>query len=142
MRRGLALVGVLLAGEARAARVALPLPELCARSEAVVVAEITGYEYQLNAQGLVETWSDLAILRVVHGRAPAGPARVVTPGGVVDGMRLSVSEAASLKVDHRYLLLLTPRPDGGFALTGGPDGAIPLGDEAAAVARLEGCRAR
>ena len=140
MRGWLALLGGLLLGQAEAARVGVPRPALCAASAWVVVAEITGHEYLVNDQGLVETWSDLAILRTVRGRAPAEPARVVTPGGVVAGMRLTISEAAELQLDGRYLLLLRPRPDGAWAPSGGPDGAIALGDEAAALRSLGGCR--
>lgn len=135
------LVVSLLAAEAQAARLAVPLPELCAASALVVVAEVTGREVHWGEQQLLETWSDLAIHQVLRGQAPTEPLRVVTLGGSLGGLRLEISEAPTLAVDARYLLLLSPRADGGWTLHGGPDGAIPLGDEVAARARLGSCLA-
>jgi hypothetical protein len=127
--------------EAAATRRAIPLPELCSRAALVVIAEVTGQEGAPGDPFPIETWSDLAITRVVRGDLPAETPRVVTPGGALGGMRLTVSEAPDLRVDGRYLLLLTPRQDGGWRVEGGPDGALRLGDEAAAVASLGGCLA-
>ncbi len=140
---GVGLLAALLGEPAHAARLSVPLPELCAESALVVLAEVTGSEAEPTEQGLVLTSYDLAVLRVIRGELPAEPPRVVVPGGSVGGARLLVSEAATLQVDGRYLLLLSPRAQGGYKVRGGPDGAIPVaaGEEEAALARLGGCRA-
>jgi len=126
---------------ALAMRVQIPRSELCDRAALVLVAEVTGQEGAPGARFPVETWSDLAVIRVLRGSLPAEAPRVVTPGGRIGELRLSISEAPELRVDGRYLLLLSPRQDGGWQVEGGPDGAVRLGDEAAAVASLGGCLA-
>lgn len=127
--------------EAAATRRAIPRPALCARAALVVVAEVTGQEGAPGDPFPIETWSDLAILRVLRGDLPEEAPRVVTPGGRIGDMRLTISEAPELRVDGRYLLLLSPRQAGGWQVEGGPDGAVRLGDEATAVASLGGCLA-
>ena len=137
------LLAALLGGPAEAARLAVPLPELCAGSALVVLAEVTGSEPEPTEQGLLLTSYDLAVIRVIRGELPAEPPRVIVPGGSDGEVRLLVSEAAKLQVDGRYLLLLSRRAQGGYLVRGGPDGAIPVaaGEEEAALARLGSCRA-
>ncbi|MCB9745010.1 MAG: hypothetical protein H6741_08385 [Alphaproteobacteria bacterium] len=130
-------------------RVNIPRPALCERAELVVVAEVTGAETRWAAgpEGGIETLSDLAVIEVVKGRPPQD-LRVLSPGGALGGLRYSVEDAAALRVDHRYLLLLDP-VDGGFRVVGGVDGAIPLRwgdsgpgeDRVEAIATLGSCRA-
>lgn len=132
---------MLWSGQASAARVPVPLPTLCAESALVVVAEVTGQEGRWSEQGLIETWSDLAIIKVLRGVTPVDPLSVVRAGGAVGGLRLEMSESAPLRSDARYLLLLSPRADGAWTVHGGAAGAILLGDESAARARLGSCLA-
>lgn len=145
--RGMLLGGVALvwALDAHAVRRPVAPAEDCARSALVVIGEITGQEagFSADGSGLIETWSDVQVLRTLRGEADAETLRVVTPGGVAGGLRLTVEHAPELQVDARYLLLLAPRADGeGWRVVGGEEGATLLvkGAEAAAIA-AGGCHA-
>lgn len=138
---------LLIGSAAEAARRHIDRPTLCSMAEVVVIGEVTGQEVLWSAgePGGLETHSDLSVTQTVRAdrAAPTDTLTVITPGGVRDGIRLTIEDAAALRTDHRYLLLLSPYADG-FRVVGGADGAIPLGHTepaAEAIASLGGCRA-
>lgn len=130
------ILGALL-GTADAARLEISRPTLCALAEAVVVGEVTGQAsmWSTGELGGIETWSDLILdpAPLIDHPTLAGKAllpevdtvAVFTPGGAHGGLRLRIEDAAVLRTDRRYLLLLTPI-EGGWRVVGGEDGAIPL----------------
>jgi len=141
-----ALYSLLLTSPALAMRQAMPPAELCAQTPLVVEAEVTGQQGMWDGP-LIETHIDLHIHQVFKGPLDEDSLSIVIPGGTANGVTLSVSEAASLKNDHRYVLLLIPRPDGAWTLSGGPDGAFALtGKNAVPLSilskRLENCHVR
>jgi hypothetical protein len=143
------IAGALLsASGAQAARLYIERPVLCDMAEVVIIGEVTGQEVRWSAGDLggLETWSDLSVTRIVRAPAPIiATLSVVTPGGVLNGLRMAIEDVAALHTDHRYLLLLSPTADG-WRVVGGADGAIPLphGDptaDAAAIESLGSCHA-
>ncbi len=132
---------------ASALRLSVSRAELCRASALVVTGEVTGLETRWSdvRPGEIETRADVAMDRVLAGAAPPEGLVVVTPGGALRDLVQWVEDAAVLREDRRYLLLLLPAP-GGYSPVGGEEGAIllrgPQGDgedEAAALATLEGC---
>lgn len=110
-----------LLATALASTLRLSPADRCAAADVVVVAEPTGSVGEPAADGTLHTRWDLAVERVLKGSPPA---TVLTPGGRFAGLVLTVSEAAPLETDHRYLLFLRARPDGLWVM--GADGALPL----------------
>lgn len=148
-----ALVALLLAGPAAAVQeTPPPRSELCARADLVLLAETTSVESAWTDHPVraIETTWDLHVERILRGAAPAEGVRLVTGGGTVGGLSLTLSEEPELRRDHRYLLLLQRRDDGRYVALGGPAGVLPLahpGREAGpgeteqeALESLEGCR--
>ena len=130
------LVGFALcwATDSYALRRPTPVSALWARSELVVIGEITGKEsvFADDGSGNIETWWDVSVLDRVSGGLVEENLRLATPGGELAGLRLEVAHSPALQVDQRYLLLLTRRADGvGWRLVGGESGAISLQDDAA-----------
>lgn len=116
---------------------------LCARSERVVVGEVTGLESMFSADGSgrIETWADIAVLRTLRGDEGETSLRVVLPGGTAGGLRLTVEHTPKLQTDQTYLLLLSPRSEGGgWRINGGEAGALPVQSvDAVSLAQLGGC---
>ncbi len=136
---------LLTASPAGAMRLAVPLPELCARASVIVVAEVTTTEgrWRVGEPAGIETTVDIAITRVVRGQPPTAVSFVV-PGGSIGSLSQWISEAPRFLPDARYLLLLASDA-GHWALVGGADGALLIpwgeGEEAAALAALGACGA-
>lgn len=106
-------------------------------------AEVTT-QHGVWVDGHIETWVDVAVYTTFVG-SPLSDVHLAIPGGVVGGLRWTMSEAPSLKTDHRYLLLLRQREDGRWTPVGGPLGVVPLahGQSAAAVwSTLDVCHGR
>ena len=131
-----------------ALRLAMPRAELCRHSVLVATGEVTGLETRWSGTrpGEIETHADVAVDRVLMGQVPEDDLVVVVPGGTLGDLVQWVEDAALLREDRRYLLLLHPVP-GGWAPVGGQEGAIlllgPQGDgeaEDQALASLAGCR--
>ena len=112
---------VLLASFALAATLPTTPARRCENADVVLVAEVTGSTGEPGDANTPRTRWDLAVERVLKGRAPDS---ALTPGGVFGGLRLTISEAAPLRVDHRYLLFLHVDPTGAWVM--GVDGAVPL----------------
>ncbi|MBN1334661.1 MAG: hypothetical protein JXB39_01740 [Deltaproteobacteria bacterium] len=143
----LLLLSLLWTHPSQAVSLALPRAEICRLSTLVVTGEVTGLEARWSEPrpGEIETRADIAVDRVLKGATPEQGLVVVTPGGTLGDLLQRVEDAARLREDRRYLLLLAPVP-GGWAPVGGEDGAIllegPQGDgedEATALAGLVGC---
>lgn len=120
-----------------------PLPELCARSDAAILGEVTTVESRWTPTGGLETHAWIAVQEVVVGDLADDTVEIVWAGGRSGDLVQRVEDEPELRVDRRYLLLLEPRPDGAFAVTGGERGAVPVphGDDGrAARAALEDCR--
>ncbi len=112
---------VLLAALALAASVATTPAQRCDAADVVVLAEVTGATSEPTPANRIRTRWDLAVLGVLKGTRPT---TALTPGGTVAGLTLTISEAAPLQTDHRYLLFLRTRPDGDWVM--GVDGAIAV----------------
>jgi hypothetical protein len=130
MRVGLWCAIVALASGGRTAeafRLAVPLSELCGLSTLVVVGEVTtlSSQWSSQAQGSLETMADVSVVQVLRG-GPRSDVVITSPGGEMGDLVQTVEEAARLRVDVRYLLLLTARPHGSFVVTGGEAGAVPV----------------
>ena len=115
-----------LVGTAEATRAPVSMPSLCAEATAVVVAEVTTTEGRWQSGGLggIETLVSVAVSRSVRGAAPPSFGFVV-PGGSVNGITQTISEAPRFRTDARYLLFLAPA-GAGWRLVGGVDGARPV----------------
>lgn len=134
---------ILLSGAAWAMLPELDRPTLCARSTLAVVGEIATVESRWTAgAGGIETHVWLAVDQVARGSA-TGLVEIVLPGGQIGRTVLKVEHAPTLKLSHRYLVLLEPFPAGGWRVVGGALGAIAVGaggeDEPAALASLGSC---
>lgn len=131
--------------DAGATRAPVSRGALCAEADAVVVAEVTTTEgrWRVGQLGGIETLVSVAVTEQLRGRAPASLSFVV-PGGVVGGLRQTISEAPDLRTDARYLLFLA-REGSGWRLVGGADGVEPIpwavGELERASARAGGCGA-
>ena len=140
------LIPLLVTAPSVAMQQAVSPAELCAHSPLVVEAEITGHQGMWN-DSLIETHHDLHVHRVFKGELTEDSITVVVPGGTASGVTLAISESPSLRNDHRYLLLLTTRPDGAWTVSGGPQGVFALtGAEAVSMdvlrTSLEACHVR
>jgi len=100
--------------------------ELCALAEVVVVAEVTSQEtsWVPGTAGHLATRSWLHVDEVVRGEI-AAPLSVVTAGGHLDGLTMTVEDEARLQLDRRYMLLLTRGPDA-WRVVSGRQGAWPV----------------
>lgn len=140
-----ALIALAAPSTGRALQRPMSLGALCARSALVVVGEVTGLESMFSADGSgrIETWADVAVVQTLRGDPPREGLRVLVPGGAAAGLRLTVEDAPTLRVDAPTLLLLTPLERGaGWAVLGGEAGARPVQRGARlSLADLEGCHA-
>lgn len=131
-------------GSAQAMQRSVTLGGLCARSDRVVVGEVTGLESIVrdDGSGRIETWADVSVVQTLRG-APSEDLRLVVPGGAVAGMRMWVEDAPRLQTDSRYLFLLVDLPGrDAVAVLGGEAGARPIQRGAViTLADLEGCHA-
>lgn len=119
------LVTFLVTAPTQAMQQAVSPAELCAHSPLVVEAEVTGHQGMWN-DSLIETHHDLHVHKVFKGELKQDSVTVVVPGGTAGGVTLSISESPTLRNDHRYVLLLTTRPDGAWTVSGGPQGVFAL----------------
>ena len=119
------LITLLVASPTLAMQQAVSPAELCAQTPLVIEAEITGQQGMWN-DALIETHHDVHVHRVFRGEPQEDSLTVVVPGGTVSGVTLTVSESPTLRTDHRYVLLLTHRPDGAWTVSGGPQGVFAL----------------
>lgn len=137
-----ALACLFFSTPAQALRVYQPRPVLCAQSDVVVIAEVTGItsRWSEGELGGLERIVDVSVHRVLRG-PPTEGLSLLLPGGQLGALHEWVEDVAVLHEDARYLLLLTKGPQG-FTVTGGADGAIALPwgtSEADAIASLGGC---
>jgi hypothetical protein len=118
---------------------------LCALADRIVVAEVTSTEtvWAAGADGLLRTRDWVAVSEVLLGTDDGTETlEVLRWGGRLQGLVLTVEDQAVLRVDHRYVLLLTALPDGGWRVTGGEAGARPLPHGAPTPGLAEVCDAR
>jgi hypothetical protein len=115
--------------------------DLCALADVVLVGEVTSQEREWvpHSDGHIRTRSWLAVSQVLRG-PEADTAEVITAGGDLGGVQMRVEDEASLRMDHRYVLLLG-WTDAGWRVVGGAQGAWPL-RHGAPVDVPEACRAR
>jgi len=115
---------------------------LCALADAVVVAEVTSTETEWapGPRGDLRTRSWGAVSAVLMGTPPS-TVEILSLGGTLQGLVQHVEHEPTLRVDHRYVLLLS-RDGDAWRVTGGEAGLVPLAHGAPAPKLSEVCHAR
>ena len=134
----------LVASTGRAALWGFDPQLMCEVADAVVVAEVTSQEVTWDegpVAGLTTT-SWLWVDRVLRGDGIGRSLTLRTRGGQRGAHVQWVEHEARLRMDGRYLLVLTDT-DAGWRVIAGEHGAIPVADDRAletALDALGGCR--
>ena len=121
------LVGIILglAGPALATTLEqLSLDEMARQSTAIVRARVTG-SHAATRTGDIYTYFQLQVLENWKGQ---GSTEVAVPGGVVGGIRQSVTGAPELKIGQEYVLFLWTSPSGLTQVIGLSQGLFTLVD--------------
>jgi hypothetical protein len=122
------LLGIILglAGPAQAATLEqLSLDEMTRQSTAIVRARVTG-SHAATRNGNIYTYFQLQVLENWKGQ---GSTEVAVPGGVVDGIRQSVTGASELKTGQEYVLFLWTSRSGLTQVIGLSQGLFKLSEE-------------
>jgi len=122
------LVGIILglAGPALATTLEqLSLDEMARQSTAIVRARVTG-SHAATRTGDIYNYFQLQVLENWKGQ---GSTEVAVPGGVVGGIRQSVTGAPELKTGQEYVLFLWTSRSGVTQLTGLSQGLFGLSEE-------------
>ncbi|NML63969.1 T9SS type A sorting domain-containing protein [Hymenobacter sp. RP-2-7] len=99
----------------------------------VVEARVASQQAEQQPGGHLATSYTLGVYKVFKGQLPAGPLRVLTPGGTLGLLHEAVSDGVVLPTGQQGIFLLEPGPTGAYRLAAGPQGFIGY-DAASGVA--------
>lgn len=105
--------------------------QLCAKADAVVVAEVTSFEtvWAEGDDGALLTRIWFARTLSVRGDTGNSAIELVLPGGAKGGIEHRVEDTPKKpQLDRRYLLFLAGGPNGAYKVLGGEAGVIALND--------------
>lgn len=106
--------------------VPVPLSQRVQAASLVVEARVASAQAQAQPGGHLATSYTLGVYKVFKGQLPAGPLRVLTPGGTLGLLHEEVSDGLVLPVGQQgvFLLEAAPASPGAYRLAAGPQGFI------------------
>lgn len=115
-----------LAAQSACLLVPVPLTQRVQAATLIVEARVAGQQAERQAGGHLATSYTLGVYKVFKGPLPAGPLRVLTPGGTLGLLHEEVSDELGLPVGQQGIFLLAPDPasPGAYRLAAGPQGFI------------------